>query len=101
MAGAPSESPEERMTICPRCDGTGKVPSIVVGKDFEPVNCKLCKGSGHIYGEAITGDRLKGMGIPNRHCRICRADLFVDSKGEMEQLSPERIRSPPHVHEPI
>jgi DnaJ-class molecular chaperone len=43
--------------MCPKCNGKGWVPSIEVGKDFEPVQCKRCKGVGYIYGEAWTGPR--------------------------------------------
>ena len=87
------------MVLCSRCDGTGKVPSIEVGKNREPVPCKRCEGTGHIYGQAVTADHMRlkeTYGVIFR-CQICYA-VFTERKGEKVQLG-AGISQPPHSHE--
>jgi DnaJ-class molecular chaperone len=87
------------MVQCWKCDGTGKVPSIEVGKNREPVPCTTCEGTGHVYGQAVTSDHMKlkeTYGVLFR-CKICYA-VFTERKGVKVQLGAGTSKTP-HSHE--
>ena len=87
------------MTLCHYCNGTGKVPSIEVGKNREPIPCKHCEGTGHIYGQAVTADHLRlkeEYGVVFR-CMVCYA-VFTEREGEKLQLG-AGVSGTSHSHE--
>ena len=87
------------MVLCGKCDGTGRVPSIEVGKNRELVPCKSCDGTGRIYGQAVTNDhlRLKAQYGVLFRCSKCYA-VFTERQGQKVQLG-KGTSSPPHTHD--
>jgi len=91
------------MTQCGKCDGTGLVPSIEVGKNREPVPCGSCEGTGRIYGQAVNPKEM--MPFKEQYgqifkCSICCAVFaVVQDKQKMLGSGGSSMARTPHNHD--